>query len=582
MRTTFETASACIGLFVLACSSNTSSRRAATFEETGGSAVESGSGGGLIGTGGNAPINGGSGFFGGGDADTPAPPPMGPFTDFPSTPVVDMSMGATTPGNAPDQFGAAAGGGSGGPCILEPEPDALMPKNWLRPRFRFVPASGQNLFEIRLHAKNEINDLVVYTSQSSWTMPKPMWEAFSAHLLDEPVTLTVRGAVSNGSALTSPPTTSTQTFTIAPVDASGSIVYWSIAGGNDGATSLKGFVVGDESVITALMPTQVQMTTGRGQRVTCIGCHTSTPDGKFAGFTAQDPTWGNAVGSVEAMTAGQQPSFLGAGAVASLGETTLGIQTFSKGHWADGDHVEIAPRGKGASSVLAWFNLEAATAAMGTSYGIISRNGDSRGVAAPAWNHNGDKIVYMSTDAEEDGQPGEGVSDLYVVGYNNRAGGAATGVPGASDPSYNEYYPSFSADDQLIAFDRIASGENMYNQPNAEVFVLPAAGGTATRLVANGPPACSGKTSPGVTNSWPKWSPEAQSVNGKTYYWMIFSSTRNEAGNPQLYLTGVVAQGGNITTHGALYLWNQPANENNHTPAWDVFKIPPVPPPVVN
>jgi hypothetical protein len=47
-------------------------------------------------------------------------------------------------------------------------------------------------------------------------------------------------------------------------------------------------------------------------------------------------------------------------------------------------------------------------------------------------------------------------------------------------------------------------------------------------------------------------------------------------GNPQLYIT-VVVDGTTVTTHGALYLWNQPSTENNHTPAWDYFMIPPPP-----
>jgi hypothetical protein len=119
----------------------------------------------------------------------------------------------------------------------------------------------------------------------------------------------------------------------------------------------------------------------------------------------------------------------------------------------------------------------------------------------------------------------------------------------------------------------------MYDAPKAEVFVLPAEGGTPQRIAANDPPACSGKASPGVTNSWPKWAPEAKTVNGKTYYWLIFSSKRGAGSNPQLYVTGVVAEGDTLTTYPALYLWNQPEAENNHTPAWDVFEIPPVPPP---
>ncbi len=48
-------------------------------------------------------------------------------------------------------------------------------------------------------------------------------------------------------------------------------------------------------------------------------------------------------------------------------------------------------------------------------------------------------------------------------------------------------------------------------------------------------------------------------------------------GTPQLYVTAIVTQPG-VTpkTYPALYLWNQPPTESNHTPSWDNFKIPPV------
>jgi hypothetical protein len=39
-------------------------------------------------------------------------------------------------------------------------------------------------------------------------------------------------------------------------------------------------------------------------------------------------------------------------------------------------------------------------------------------------------------------------------------------------------------------------------------------------------------------------------------------------------VTPVVDDGQSLTTYPALYLWNQPFNENNHTPAWDNFMIP--------
>ena len=105
-------------------------------------------------------------------------------------------------------------------------------------------------------------------------------------------------------------------------------------------------------------------------------------------------------------------------------------------------------------------------------------------------------------------------------------GGAAKPLQGASDPAYSEYYPAYSPDDKLVALNRIAAGMDTYNQPAAELFIVPATGGAATRLAANDPVECGGAKSPGVTNSWPKWAPEAVVVGNRTFYWLTFSSRR--------------------------------------------------------
>lgn len=107
----------------------------------------------------------------------------------------------------------------------------------------------------------------------------------------------------------------------------------------------------------------------------------------------------------------------------------------------------------------------------------------------------------------------------------------------------------------------------------AELYVIPTNGGTPTRLEANDPPACGGAKSPGVLNSWPKWAPELRESKGRPFYWLCFSSVRASA-NPQYYIIGVVIEeDGSVKTNKALHLWKQPANEGNHTAAWDVFKI---------
>ena len=104
---------------------------------------------------------GSGGSSGGGQDGAGGTPPAvlcnGACTDFPAAPIID----AMAPAGSPAIFGAAgSGSATGGPCLLEPAIGALFPANWLRPRFRVAAAAGQDLFEIRLHAANQANDLV--------------------------------------------------------------------------------------------------------------------------------------------------------------------------------------------------------------------------------------------------------------------------------------------------------------------------------------------------------------------------------------------------------------------------------------
>src|SRR5581483_5528244 len=118
-----------------------------------------------------------------------------------------------------------------------------------------------------------------------------------------------------------------------------------------------------------------------------------------------------------------------------------------------------------------------------------------------------------------------------------------------------------------------------YGNYASEIYVVQTTGGAAIRLAANDSPACVNKTSPGQMNDWSKWSPEATTAaNGKTYNWLTFSSMRRATSQQQpppsqLFITAIVTQPGMAPqTYPALYLWNQPATESNHTPSWDNFK----------
>jgi hypothetical protein len=134
----------------------------------------------------------------------------------------------------------------------------------------------------------------------------------------------------------------------------------------------------------------------------------------------------------------------------------------------------------------------------------------------------------------------------------------------------------FAPTDALLAFNRSTTGV-MRSDPAAEVFVVPAAGGTATRVAANDPPACTGLASPGLTNTWPRWAPTADIAEGKRYYWLVFSSKRR-AGISQLFVSAVVTKidGSGETieaTYPALHVAAQPGDESNHTPAWTTIPL---------
>jgi hypothetical protein len=213
---------------------------------------------------------------------------------------------------------------------------------------------------------------------------------------------------------------------------------------------------------------------------------------------------------------------------------------FSAGHWRPGDRTMLAIAAFGGPYVLNWIDLEAPSQEEGIGWGVVARAGDSQGPAMAAWSHSGDRIAYTSGSVT--------AGDIYTVPYNDRQGGIATPLSGASDPSLNEFYPAYSPDGALVAFNRVPRGQTSDNNQASEVFIIPAAGGTPIRLDANDPPACSGMLSPSLANSWPKWAPRVSEFVGRKCYWIAFSSLRADW-IPQLFIAGVVIENGRVKTY---------------------------------
>jgi len=524
---------------------------------TGGIAGAGGGGG----AGGRIPNIGG---FPGKDGGMAGLPP--PLTDFPADPIIDSSA----PSNAPALFDGTAARAGGAPCIVSPIAGTLMPRNWLRPRFDLAPATGENLFEIDLAVAGFAHPLRIFTRNPSTALDGALWNSLRYSVTDKTITVTVRAMQTDsaGAVQVAPSAPAESTFVIAPVDAPGKIVYWALA--DDMGTkvgSLKGFGIGEEGVRDVLVPSQVA---SRTSNETCVGCHTATPDGEGVGFSMGPTNYFGNLADIRQGSTGVLPTYANPTGMSMI-RALRGIPAYSKGHWTDGDRIVLLSD----TGTLNWVQVD------GTGKGTLARTGDANKATEPTWSHDGNQVVYVSATSITDGRLGNGPADLYSIPYANRAGGAAKPLPGGSDSAATEFYPAFSPDDAFVAFTRLAGSGSSYSNPASEVYVLPfsgGAGGTAVRLAANDAAACQTTlASPGLANDWPKWSPHATTANGKTYYWLTFSSKRMGTANAQLYVTALVVDGaGKTTSYPALYLWNQPAADGNHTPSWDDFSIPPI------
>jgi hypothetical protein len=411
-------------------------------------------------------------------------------------------------------------------------------------------------------------------------------------------------------------------------------------------SELRGFKVGDETTRAVLKIGQVQQMSrdnnSKPSKVRCIGCHAATPGGDYVGFNDGWP-WRGVVAGVSETNVGMTPSYVTQGGIQDMWQAALGVMTFNAKHWSDGpptDRIVItsyslttikqndwynAP--KNPRPNLAWFDLASPPVPLvngngnftgdinnpqlifpieGVNMGFIPRKGDSRGGTTPNWSHDGTTIAYTSTDAALDGrldnQPApnpnpnnethnQGHADIWTVPYNDRMGGDAKPVKGADTTTHEEYFPAFSPDDRLIAFNRVPASQPMYANPNSEIAVVSAQNGVnAAVLRANTPPACTGRQSPGVNNHWAKWSPAMGAGLEGTYYWLVFSSNRTDIAPvtstyggkrsiqiSQLYVAPVIMDETGIPkSYPAIYLWNQSRETVNTTPAWEVFQIPPV------
>ncbi|MCA9875480.1 MAG: VWA domain-containing protein, partial [Anaerolineales bacterium] len=175
------------------------------------------------------------------------------------------------------------------------------------------------------------------------------------------------------------------------------------------------------------------------------------------------------------------------------------------------------------------------------------------GEMMPAWSSDGQTIAFVRGDLGPSSFQLSNKADIYTIPVT---GGTPQALSGASGEGMN-YYPAYSPDGRWLAFTRHIAGDTTYAAAEAEIFLVPAAGGEQRRLQANNAP--DGTPLQNVSNSWPTWSLDGQ--------WLAFNSKRNDA-SYDLFVTQVDADGNSGSAQPLAGAANEGVFE--HLPFWGI------------
>jgi hypothetical protein len=415
----------------------------------------------------------------------------GPDMALPTTAVVQTVIAPGAPANAPTLFSGPSDP-SLGPALVYPPDGVIMPPNLSDLEFQFLPAAGTTVFE--LHLRSTYLDLTIYTPCNTvgtgcgYLPDDATWQLISAQARGSEVTVELRATSSSGGAVGS---AAPRKMGFTDEDLLGGLYYWAAASG-----AVNRYDFGRRGQVAENFYTPI--TAG----AICVGCHALSHDGTRIAVGLNDPT----------------PATLRVLDVAS--KTKLFDSTSAIMGGDGGSNFEaISPDAKYVLTTLG-ADLVLRDAASGT---ITGTNPAITNGTMPDWSTDGSQVAFARGATISIPFPIPG--GLTPVGidqgsiYTSSVSGTSFGTPNLivqGSMSQNNYYPSLSPDGTLIAFNR--STMNSYDAPDATVQIIPSSGGTPTSLNA---------TNMNQGNSWPKFAPFVHHYQGKTIFWLTFSSRRD-------------------------------------------------------
>jgi hypothetical protein len=546
------------------------------------------------------------------------------------------------------------------PTLKYPPDQVLLPPNTNVIEVHFL-GGGNDKFEVSF--TNAVTDVRIYTTCNGTTVADGMaapgvtggclfeltqteWDYIAkTNRNGAPLTVGVRGLGCDG---TNAAASDSRTISFAKQDVLGTIYYWAsirLAGNvNSGGVYRYDYGRRGQTAEAVLTPVADANGNGGNSNGLCVGCHLVDREGRKMVFDFDDNDSDDEYGDM-ATDLYDIPSKTAA-AVIKKGNGNAFSAGYASWNRSASKFLKDDGYGNGRASAN---GVTAFDGPRGT-FHVISNTAAPSGKTAPTFggtaalrgvtpdiSPDDTKVVFAAAPDVVDQDPThagffgasahanvapDGYTDeyfsgagLFIAPWDSATGtvGAATAilppaVAGAVNaPNY--YYPSFSPDGSLIAFNYAASGANFHN-PKARVQLVTAGGTVAAdqvRVNSTNPVENGGD----ITNSWARWAPFVQDYKGKRIAWITFSSTRsyglridnggkvdchpkespttvpggsvpyyplftdpaNDCTRAQLWMaaidldTGKVATGGDVS-HPAFWLPFQDITTNNHLGQW--------------
>jgi TolB protein len=452
----------------------------------------------------------------------------------PITVFVSGTRNLGAPDYAASLFDSASPAANCAPTIAYPENHTLVPANLGTLDVHWTDAVN-DLFKVHVH--NLYVDLTFYT-RDGWMAVESDWSKFATSRA--PITVEVVGMQS-----TTPNAKCTAAARYVDVtrdDARGAVYYWSTDWAQRAAGLTGQDIMRYDLAKPAIAP--APMFTDANRPATCVGCHALSRDGGRIAMTMDGST--------------------GRGAVIDLASNRQLMPTGNDApRWStavfnhDGNKLIAVQDGQ---MRLITATTGETLASVPNTAGTIAGN--------PEFSPDGTKLVNVESTGTDDWAFGN--ASIVVRDFDNRAnefGAAQIVVPFDIEGGTQSYYPSWSPDGKWLAVTRSPNG-NSYANPDATIWVVKADGSV---------PAIEMTATNGVMDSWARWMPAANTVDGETVYFLTFSSARPfgsripEGGLPQIWVTPFYpnrAVDGRPATGAAYRAPFQSIYSSNHNAQW--------------